>query len=572
MSSAEKTKHLEVPLTTKKKSSPDLPHESHPVQPDGGWGWVVCLTSMACNGTVFGIINSFGILYVAMREHFAKDDPNISFKTAWVGSVNTGITFLMCMISSIISDRVGIRPTGIIGGVLAFIGLISSAFVEELMLLYLTYGVIAGLGFAFAYAPSLVILGHYFKRHMGLVNGLVTFGSSAVTIALVLGLPHLLDKIGLKYTLVFMSCLAFLLNLYAFTWKPIFTRENLGLSQVALSTMSIEMIQSQCTECCKFTRKFLNVRIWRNRGYVVWAVSCGVCLFGYFVPFVHLIKHVKDVFPESDGNILIMCIAITSGVARIVCGKIADLKWVNRIRLQQAAFAILGICTACIPFSSSFGGLIAITLIMGACDGIFICLLGPIAFDIVGERGASQALGFLFGIFSIPMTVGPPIAGMLYDSLGSYNIAFHVAGCPPVLGALIMFFIPRTKPNVPAVTSIEEFAAVSCHDIYHSKLAIGNDSSVDPPPKANSPHAEVIIIGDIDELGKLTTALPQDVSNNADNSPVELNNVVRANIADNSPVELNNVVRADNTEDQLPTEEVGQAEETDPMLSRKQDS
>lgn len=49
--------------------------------PDGGWGWVVAFSSMLVNGTVFGIINTFGILYVALVEEYAKDDPTISFKT-----------------------------------------------------------------------------------------------------------------------------------------------------------------------------------------------------------------------------------------------------------------------------------------------------------------------------------------------------------------------------------------------------------------------------------------------------------------------------------------------------------
>ena len=33
------------------------------------------------------------------------------------------------------------------------------------------------------------------------------------------------------------------------------------------------------------------------------------------------------------------------------------------------------------------------------------------AFDICGPSGASQAIGFLLGLCSIPLTVGPPIAG-----------------------------------------------------------------------------------------------------------------------------------------------------------------
>jgi MCP family monocarboxylic acid transporter-like MFS transporter 10 len=106
-----------------------------------------------------------------------------------------------------------------------------------------------------------------------------------------------------------------------------------------------------------------------------------------------------------------MCISITSGVSRIAFGFLADRQCLSRIHMQQGAFMLLGITTMCIPFADSFASLIVICLVMGLCDGLFVCLLGPIAFDLVGQHGASQALGFLFSIFSIPMTVGPPLAG-----------------------------------------------------------------------------------------------------------------------------------------------------------------
>ena len=38
-----------------------------------------------------------------------------------------------------------------------------------------------GLGAALAYTPTLAILGHYFKRYLGLVSGVVTAGSSVFT-------------------------------------------------------------------------------------------------------------------------------------------------------------------------------------------------------------------------------------------------------------------------------------------------------------------------------------------------------------------------------------------------------
>lgn len=106
-------------------------------------------------------------------------------------------------------------------------------------------------------------------------------------------------------------------------------------------------------------------------------------------------------------------------------GKVADLPYVNRIYLQQVSFFVMGVVTVCIPLSGSYAGLIVISLIFGLCDGVFVCLLGPIAFDIVGPREASQAIGFLLGIFSIPFVVGPPVAGknkyqsscLLFDDL-----------------------------------------------------------------------------------------------------------------------------------------------------------
>lgn len=474
-----------------------------PLQPDGGWGWVVCLTSMATNGIVFGLINCFGILYVALRDKYAKGDPNISFKTAWVGSVNTGVTFFMCMISSILSDRLGIRITGFCGGILALIGILSSAFVEDLMLLYLTYGVFMGFGFALVYTNSLVIVGHYFRKYMGLVNGLVTFGSSLVTISLTFAMPAMLSHLSIRETFFVLSALVSLLVVCPLTWKPILhtgSSTSAGASQAALSTMSMEVIQSQCADCCRFTRKFLNIKIWSNKGYIVWALSIGFSLFGYFVPFVHLPKYVKDKFPDEDGKFLVMCLAITSGLARIVMGKVADFKWVNRVRLQQLAFFLLGASTLCLPWSPTFAGLIALCLIMGICDGAFICLLGPIAFDIVGEKGASQALGFLFGIFSIPMTVGPPVAGLLYDHFGTYNIALHLAGIPPIIGAALMFFIPKTKPNVPAVLSIQEFGAVSCHDIYHSRVEVDIPAPAAPPSSTAAAQSELVTIEDMSDL------------------------------------------------------------------------
>lgn len=52
------------------------------VHPEGGWGWVVMFASMWCNGSVFGIQNAFGILFLSLLKEFgSEDDEDLRFRT-----------------------------------------------------------------------------------------------------------------------------------------------------------------------------------------------------------------------------------------------------------------------------------------------------------------------------------------------------------------------------------------------------------------------------------------------------------------------------------------------------------
>lgn len=51
------------------------------VHPEGGWGWVVMLASMWCNGSVFGIQNAFGLLFLyILREFGSETDEDLRFR------------------------------------------------------------------------------------------------------------------------------------------------------------------------------------------------------------------------------------------------------------------------------------------------------------------------------------------------------------------------------------------------------------------------------------------------------------------------------------------------------------
>ena len=63
--------------------------------------------------------------------------------------------------------------------------------------------------------------------------------------------------------------------------------------------------------------------------------------------------------------------------------------------------------------TNSWPVLIVFCILLGLADGCFWCAEGPIAYDLCGNSGAAQALGFMKGMMGISFAAGPPIAGTM---------------------------------------------------------------------------------------------------------------------------------------------------------------
>uniref|UniRef100_A0A8C6IXX4 Uncharacterized protein n=1 Tax=Melopsittacus undulatus TaxID=13146 RepID=A0A8C6IXX4_MELUD len=369
--------------------------------PEGGFGWVVVFAAAWCNGSIFGIHNSFGILYMMLQNDLGEGnkDPALEFKTAWVGSLAMGMIFFCSPIVSIFTDRIGCRTTAATGAAIAFIGLLSSSFTKSLEVRYFTYGILFGCGSSFAFQPSLVILGHYFKRRLGLANGIVAGGSCLISVPLPFFLKDGQDKLGSR---------------------------------------------SMRQQCWSQTRKYFNLRIFRRKTYRIWAFGIATAVLGYLVPYTNLVKYVEKRFQETKKDWIIpVCLGAMSGLGRLIAGRIGDcIPGLKKIYLQVASFVVSGILCMVIPQCQGFEGVIVICLFLGLCDGFFTTIMAPIAFELVGPMQASQAIGYLMGLMAVPMTAGTPIAGYLNDYFGNYDAAFYFAGVPPIIAGLVLSVVP----------------------------------------------------------------------------------------------------------------------------------
>ncbi|KAI4494329.1 hypothetical protein M0802_009012 [Mischocyttarus mexicanus] len=194
------------------------------IPPDGGLrAWMIMLGSFFINGILFSVINTYSLIYLELqRKLIEAGETEVSSKASLVGSLTIGTTFFLSPIAGILTDKIGIQMTTFLGGAIASSGmLLSSILSDKVELLYMTYGVMYGLGASLAYTPSLVILGHYFKKYLGLVNGIVTAGSSIFTTLLPYLMEIFLRRFGLEGTFRSLAALTAIVMVCALLFKPI---------------------------------------------------------------------------------------------------------------------------------------------------------------------------------------------------------------------------------------------------------------------------------------------------------------------------------------------------------------
>lgn len=396
-----------------------------PAPPDGGFrAYLVAFSSFLCNGIIFGFVNTYSIIYVKIYDQMVLDGlSNAASRASLVGSLLMGTTFLLSPFAGVLMDKIGVRITVFMGCMLAALGVFLSSFVA-MSWLFLTYGIMYGAGISLIYTPTLAILSHYFKKYIGFVNGFVSSGSALFSVIMPFGRTALLD-VGLVFCLRIEAMVMVGLSITAFAFKPLYRSPR-------------EDNRKKSDDSRFQIGDVINTKIWKNTKFLIWMTSIPIAMMGYFVLYVHLVKYIKDNFPTNDFKLPLVSMAISAGIGKLAFGHVSDYDIIDGITIQQICMVVLGLMTMLIPLLSTYTIILVVCFIMGLFDGGFVSMMGPIATHLCGPDGASQALGFLFGFCSIPIMIGPPIAGMIYDYTKSYTIPFILAGIPPLTAAMML--------------------------------------------------------------------------------------------------------------------------------------
>lgn len=203
---------------------------------------------------------------------------------AWIGSVAYGLSMTFGPVASALVNRFGHRVVMITGGILCSIAVFGSSFVTELGQMFGSFSVIYGIGACMSISPTMTIAPNYFDKYMTLAVGLMTAGSSVGTLIMAPLSQTLIDAIGWRNTFRCFAGTCLFSAACCCLVRPL---------PSAAQAMPLETIkQSPAGKLMK------ELKLWKNRVFIVWTCAVTCVMFGYYIPYVHLVSLVGINFKD----------------------------------------------------------------------------------------------------------------------------------------------------------------------------------------------------------------------------------------------------------------------------------
>ena len=299
-----------------------------------------------------GILYAWSILKSPLTTEFGWGQSELAL------NFTLAMTFFCVggLLGAQLSKRVGHRIALIIAGLLAAFGFILTAFLHNVTIvtLYLTYGILAGLGIGIAYNVVIATVSTWFPDKKGLCSGCLMMGFGAS--ALILGnMADAMFKsiLGWRTTYVILGIAIFVVLILAgFLLKTPGSMVLFPQSKFTKNSEEEEFEQKDYT-----TRKMLyRPSFWMAFVCISFLADVGSSVISFAKDLALSVNA-----PERLSVTLVGLLSVCNGLGRILTGAVFDI--IGRRKTMLYANFIT-ICAA------------AITLLAVSIDSLFLCIVG----------------------------------------------------------------------------------------------------------------------------------------------------------------------------------------------------
>lgn len=331
--------------------------------------------------------------------------------------------------------KAGPRPVALTAAVLYGVGTAAAGLADSLAVLYLTYGLIAGIGLGLGYIVPVATLIKWFPDRRGMITGIAVagFGAGALITAPLAtrliasaGVGATFEILGLAYLIVVLAC------------APLMRNPPEGYAPPGYAA---PMAASKSSSGANFTLPQA-LRTWQ--WYALWLtlflnVNAGIAIISQAAPMAQEISHVSAAVAAG----MVSVISIANGAGRFLWAWLSDA--IGRRNVFLMMFLLQAGLFLLLSQVESFGVLTIICFVVLLCYGGGFGTMPAFAADYFGARDVGSIYGMMLTAWGVAGMFGPTVVAQVRQATNRYQGAMTIIAIVMLVSTVVPLIVRPPK-------------------------------------------------------------------------------------------------------------------------------
>src|SRR5947209_18518343 len=338
-------------------------------------------------------------------------------------------------------NRKGPRIVALTGGALYGLGVFLASFsAHKLWWLYLSYGLIGGIGLGFGYIVPVAVLVKWFPDRRGLITGIAVGGFGAGALVTAPLATRLIQTVGVLSTFAYLGIGYLIVTVIAGSfmqnppdgWKPE------GWSPTARETSERAGHDFNLGEALKTWQ-------WWALWLLLFLNTCaGISVISQEAPIFQELTNVSAVV--AGGMVGIASLGNAAG--RVLWAWVSDL--ITRRFTFLVMFILQVLLFWFLPSITTASVMTIVTFVVLMCYGGGFGTMPAFTADYFGPKNVGPIYGLMLTAWSFASAVGPLFIARMRETAGSYAGALHVIAVVMAISILLPILMRPPRASVVA--------------------------------------------------------------------------------------------------------------------------
>ena len=398
--------------------------QSPGAKPEFFYGYIVVVAAFSIMVAIFGLYYCFGIFF----------DP-VLLEFGWTRAMTSGAFSLSMVVYGLLNvavggltDKFGPRMVVTLCGFLLGLGYLLMSQVSAVWQLYLFYGVIIGAGMGGSFIALLSSVARWFVKRRGMMTGIVMAG---IGIGTLIGPPvasWLISTYSWRVSYMILGSIVMVVVVLA---AQFLRRDPTQVGQVALGGDEGEKQRpTLAMEGFSFREAAYTPQFWITFAMLL---CFGFCLYAVLV---HIAPHAIELeISAANAASILATVGVMSILGKVMLGIAVD-----RIGGRQGfiiSFILVSAALFWLVPATEIWQLYLFAAVFGFAYGGCAACEAPLVAALFGLRSHGLVLGVINLGFTIGGSVGPLMAGYIFDVTGSYQLAFLISAAVGIVGFIL---------------------------------------------------------------------------------------------------------------------------------------